>query len=610
MATLQSLPYDRSPQGRRPAVDTSDGSVIEASASRAPTWLASLGRALPPLIPPLVLLPIIAAHAVNVPHWDEWDLIPFVVALRDGSLRLADVWMQHNEHRIAAVKLIMAPLVGATDFDVTAMMYAGFGLQLLALAFLWRTVETTLPARDRPLATALAFVTALLMFSPAQDQNWLWGLTSLQWHLCNLTAAAAVWLVTRRPRPRLAFAACFLLSCAGMLAVASGIVLWGVVLAVIATEGIVERRRPPSQLLVAWGAGALALVAGSFAGFRATTGASDLTYFLGHPLGFGAFVLVYLGWPIVQGTNLWLAGAVGLAGLAGFAGALYAAVVRGFLTERILPWLWLSSYALMVALVTAVGRVQSGTFTATTNRYSTGAMFFWIGLLVIAAVTLRRLVDGSRRPPAQALLLVAVATTIVGGLNYARLYRDGCRRFVQTYHDRLIGLAELSAYETAPDEALTLLYPPSANRVREYARILEARGLGPFSGRMVRLRRQLNAAIATAGRVVAGEGTLEVAQCTMIGGWAWDRQQPDVPVKVDIYEGEIRLATVAAYWYRRDLAEAGIGSGRHGYLYTPPARLKDGRAHVIRARIADTDSDLGGAPRPFVCSDAQAILWR
>ena len=442
---------------------------------------------------------------MNVPRWDDWDVIPFVVALRDGSLGFADFWAQHNEHRIAAVKLLLAPLALATDFDVKAMMYAGFALQLLSLAFLLSVLGMTLPASDRPLAIALSFVIALLMFSPAQDEAWLWGLPSLQWHLCNLTAAAAIWLVTRRPRPRLWLAACFLLSCAGMLAVASGIVLWGVVLVVIATESIVARRRPPSRLLIAWAAGALALVGRVLRRIPAHRRGLGSVLLPGHPLAFGAFVLVYLGWPIVQGAHLWLAGTVGLAGLLGFVGAFYATVVRGFLTERILPWLWLSSYALMVAVVTRRAEPSAGVFVATTNRYSTGALFFWIGLLVVAGVTLRHPSVG----PSHALGPSAQAGRRRHddrrGLNYARLYRDGYRRFVQTHHDRLIGLAELSAYETAPDEALTLLYPTSANRVREYARILESRGLGPFSGRMARQRRRLDEAIATAGHVGPGK---------------------------------------------------------------------------------------------------------
>jgi hypothetical protein len=562
-----------------------------------------------PLIPPLVLLPLIAAHAVNVPRWDEWDLLPFVLALRDGRAGLADLWMQHNEHRLTAVKLLLAPLVLATDFDVRAMMYAGFLLQFLAFVFLWRTLVTTWPARDQALGTALAFVIALLMFSPAQDQNWLWGLTSMQWHLCNLTGAAAVYLLSRRPRPRLALAGCFLLTCAGMTAVASGIVLWGMVLAALLMEAIAARRRPRWPLLAAWAAGALALAV-YFAGFRPTAVAPNLSFFLDHPRAFFGFLRVYLGWPVVQGDNLRLAAAFGLAGLLGFAAAAYAVLVRRFLPERLLPWLGLSTYALLVALATAVGRVQLGVVVATSNRYSTGALFFWIGLLVVATVAVRHALETARGPRRVLLLAAPAAVLIVAGLNYARLYREGCRRFVESRQDRLIGLADVFAYRTASASAMTFLYPPSVPHVREYAGILDRHGLGPFARHTIGLRPQLAQALRPATRVGAGEGYLEVAECAIIAGWAWDRQQPDVPVNVDLYDGDVHLGTVTAYWFRRDLAEAGIGRGRHVYLFHPPASIKDGRARSIRARIAGTDTDLTGAPKPFRCSDVQTVLWR
>jgi hypothetical protein len=566
-------------------------------------------RVVPPLIPPLVLLSLIAAHAVNVPRWDEWDLLPFVLALRDGTVGLADFWAQHNEHRLTAVKLLLAPLVLATDFDVRAMMYTGFCLQLLAFVFLWRTLVTTLEARDQALGTALAFVIALLMFSPAQDQNWLWGLTSMQWHLCNLTGAAAVYLLARRPRPRFALAGCFLLTCAGMTAVASGIVLWGMVLVVIAMEAIAARTRPPWPVLAGWAAGALVL-AFYFAGFRTTAVAPNVWSFLHHPRAFFGFVRVYLGWPLVQGDNLRLAAAFGMAGLVGLAAAAYAVLVRRFLAERLLPWLGLSTYALLVALATAVGRVQLGVVVATANRYSTGALLFWIGLLVVAALAVRQALENARGRRRRLLLAAPAAVLMVAGLNYARLYREGYRRFVESRQDRLIGLADVFAYRTASDSAMSLLYPPSAAHVREYARILDTRGLGPFARHTIGLRGQLAQVLRPATQVGAGEGRLEVAACTVIAGWAWDRRQPDVPVNVDIYDGDVHLGTVTAYWFRRDLAEAGIGRGRHLYLFQPPASIKDGRGHSIRARIAGTDADLAGAPMPFQCSDVKAVLWR
>jgi hypothetical protein len=65
-----------------------------------------------------------------------------------------------------------------------------------------------------------------------------------------------------------------------------------------------------------------------------------------------------------------------------------------------------------------------------------------------------------------------------------------------------------------------------------------------------------------------------------------------VRVNVDIYDGDTLLATVAADQFRQDLATAGKGDGRHGFVYTVPTSLKDGRPHAIRLTISGTQVDL------------------
>jgi hypothetical protein len=72
----------------------------------------------------------------------------------------------------------------------------------------------------------------------------------------------------------------------------------------------------------------------------------------------------------------------------------------------------------------------------------------------------------------------------------------------------------------------------------------------------------------------------------VIVGWAWDLKKPDTAVKVDIYDGDTKLATVTADQFRQDLADAKIGNGKHGLSYPTPARLKDGKAHTIRVKVA------------------------
>jgi len=91
------------------------------------------------------------------------------------------------------------------------------------------------------------------------------------------------------------------------------------------------------------------------------------------------------------------------------------------------------------------------------------------------------------------------------------------------------------------------------------------------------------------------------SDCTGIYGWAWDGSQPDEPVDVDIYDGDMLLATVTANHFHQSLLEAGMGNGKHIFFYTVPARLKDGRPHIIRVKIAGTSIELKNTPKTIVC---------
>src|SRR5581483_7341126 len=77
-------------------------------------------------------------------------------------------------------------------------------------------------------------------------------------------------------------------------------------------------------------------------------------------------------------------------------------------------------------------------------------------------------------------------------------------------------------------------------------------------------------------------GSLEEATCSSISGWAWDKNNPAATVSVDILDGSTLVATVAASVFRQDLLTAGYGDGYHGFGYSTPNLLKDGRTHSVR----------------------------
>lgn len=101
-------------------------------------------------------------------------------------------------------------------------------------------------------------------------------------------------------------------------------------------------------------------------------------------------------------------------------------------------------------------------------------------------------------------------------------------------------------------------------------------------------------------------GDHDRADCDWIGGWAWDATQPDLPIAVDIYAGDVLLDTVEANRFGQSLADAGLGNGRHQFLLATPPNLKDGLPHPIFVRVAGSNITLRNTPRLVACAPSAA----
>jgi len=111
------------------------------------------------------------------------------------------------------------------------------------------------------------------------------------------------------------------------------------------------------------------------------------------------------------------------------------------------------------------------------------------------------------------------------------------------------------------------------------------------------------AAVATSGYA----GYLDVANCSVIGGWAWNSSLPNSPINVDLYDGSALLTTVSANLFRSDLPGAGIGNGYHAFSFAPPASLWDGKTHTIAAKFGGTSISLSTSPKPLACSSTNPV---
>lgn len=97
-------------------------------------------------------------------------------------------------------------------------------------------------------------------------------------------------------------------------------------------------------------------------------------------------------------------------------------------------------------------------------------------------------------------------------------------------------------------------------------------------------------------------GILELAGQTRVAGWAANLEDPAKAVSVElVFDGKVE-ARVKADIERPDLVDRlGDAASGCGFEYRVPRRLKDGRYHVVSARISGNAQELAQSPRMILC---------
>jgi hypothetical protein len=102
-------------------------------------------------------------------------------------------------------------------------------------------------------------------------------------------------------------------------------------------------------------------------------------------------------------------------------------------------------------------------------------------------------------------------------------------------------------------------------------------------------------------------GSLDVANESCIGGWAWNSKDPRQSVTIGIYDGPRLLKTYVANETREDLINV-VGDSDHGFTIPTPKELKDGKTHDLHVRVAHKKVELTGSPRPFP-AEGKGVGW-
>ena len=176
-------------------------------------------------------------------------------------------------------------------------------------------------------------------------------------------------------------------------------------------------------------------------------------------------------------------------------------------------------------------------------------------------------------------------------------------------HD--IILAEGAPSETFIDEDSRGMFQ-NAHEYRTLYPQEAATGLAPYCApryddgyavEAVRRRIALRAGLTRADAQPAGalRGYVDLVSVDCIAGWAQNVDHPEAPVCLDIYAGGRLIGQMLANRYRADLEQAGMGSGRHSFKFTPPAGLG------FTPDAVEVRRSLDGAPLPLT-ADAWRVL--
>jgi xanthosine utilization system XapX-like protein len=354
---------------------------------------------------------IINRYGVNVPYADEWSNLLLVEKWDTGQVAFADLIRPHNGHRILVPRLIYLAFVEMVHGNVRAEMFFSLflcGLTSAGLLYLLRrTVRTGWPP-----VLALWVLTNVLLFSPVQAENWLWGF-QFQIFLSNLCLVGAVIAVTANLRVAFRVALAAIFAVIGTFSFGNGLLIWVVVALLMIARGEAPRR------VLIWGGVTLAILCGYFFSYHG----KDLTRAVAHSWDYPLFFVAFLGAPlapILNTNSMVLPVVVGAILCAAYFSQLISCLRRG-LAERDGVWLALGVYPVGGALLAAAGRTHFGARQALDSRYTTVATILLVSLIGLAASLYFERPSTKRK---RAGLLAAGVCLILYAFNLAVASRD------------------------------------------------------------------------------------------------------------------------------------------------------------------------------------------
>jgi hypothetical protein len=388
------------------------------------------------LVPALFLFGWINQYAVNIPFGDEWAMIPLLTKSYGHQLAFWDLYAQHNEHRIVIPKLVFIAFAHLTGWNLLDEMFFSVALCVGTSAGIYVLLRRTLAAADSE-RVLLWGAANLLIFSPAQVENWLWGF-SLQVFIPNFCLVMALVVLTSAYHWWLKFGAAVVLIAIATFSFGGGILLWPLIAIFLLLRG--EKKSHVAAWLLVFG-----IVAGVlFIGYQRRPSPQPTT---GNWLDYPGYFFAFVGGALVrerEGPFLLTAIVTGALAVAIY-GAIAAQLLkrRGEALANAAPWLALGLYVIASAAVAAYSRVDWGPLQAIDSRYVTVSHNLYVALIALAVIATRGTdesgpsIFGASRVVARTALITTIVVLTLAG------FPKGLRSMAFMQRDRLVGVGTL-----------------------------------------------------------------------------------------------------------------------------------------------------------------------
>ena len=347
------------------------------------------------ILPAAVMGILILNYSVNLPFWDQWNLMPqLFIKISENSLSWQDLIAQHNESRKLFPRLIFLGLAYLTNWDVRYEMLAIFLLACIVAVNIYRLNRLTV---NTNIITSLliAFLANILIFSAIQYENWFWGIQLVVFMpiACITTAISVIY---SRLSTIVKLLICMALCLISTFSYSNGMLAWIIVLPVLALAPLKSWSDLFKQkwLFLSWLVGFIASITIYFSDYYKPEGSPGITPAFLHPAQTLQFFLAFLGSPLGSSNPTFpLAYSIFIGGVEiaiFFCLCLYLLrhIQDYLLLNRIIGWIAIGFYAVLSALITSIGRVGFGVENSLPSKYTTFSLYLIVAIIHLLPIVL------------------------------------------------------------------------------------------------------------------------------------------------------------------------------------------------------------------------------